>query len=594
MKKLLCIFMALVFASSFMLIVSADGIDGPKKVSDSSARTTPADWAKEDVEKALELGILDADKTYYYGSFITREEFCEIIDRFIDVNSRYQYSHKFEENPFSDTENISAICLYFDGIIYGKGEKTFAPNDFLTREEAATILSRLLKYHPNLNIESTKKYALFGYDDHSDISSWAESGVNKMTNLGVMEGYNQKNFAPKGIYTTEEAIVTVMRLHNCVEKSYTQFSVISFADLMNEEMPNDKNYMFSPLSIKMALAMAANGADGETKQEILDAVLINDLDKFNVFSKDLIKRYSQTDRIKLDIANSLWINESLTTQNFSNDYKNTTSEYYNAEANKVNFDNAVDTINGWVSEKTHGKIPTAIDNNNFWSALINAVYFKGSWENHFEESATKPDIFTDASGKEHEIDFMNDTGYYHYTNTANAEIVKIDFANRFEIYDDEEEFVDEKYYKDIDVSMYFILPKNSYRPDIESEIIRSNSVSTNERVSLSLPKFKIEYSEDIKDIMHSLGINDAFNNNIADFTPMFDNGSMFIDSLMHKTYIAVDEQGVEAAAVTTIHFMGTSMPTKPIEVKFDKPFYFAIRENISGEILFMGRYAYVE
>ena len=204
-----------------------------------------------------------------------------------------------------------------------------------------------------------------------------------------------------------------------------------FTDKLNAQMPTDKNYMFSPISIKMALALAANGASGETKEEILNALGVSSLDDFNALSKDLIERYSQTDILSLNIANSIWMNKDKTSQSFSDDYKKTATEYYNADVKSVKNSNAVKEINSWVSDKTNGKIPTIIQNaDDFWAMLINAIYFKGAWQDEFSEHATKPDQFNNADGTKITIDFMNKTKWFPYAETNSVKILELPYKNR--------------------------------------------------------------------------------------------------------------------------------------------------------------------
>ena len=108
-----------------------------------------------------------------------------------------------------------------------------------------------------------------------------------------------------------------------------------------------------------------------------------------------------------------------------------------------------------------------------------------------------------------------------------------------------------------------------------------------------MPKFKIEFETSLNEILNNLGIVDAFNMEKADFRKMFDEGgNMFITNTIHKTFISVDEKGTQAAAVTAIAMAGSALPPESVEIKFNKPFYFAIKDNLSGETLFIGRYAY--
>ncbi len=586
MKRLLCVFMALVFAASCTIIIFADDFDGQKEKvvgCATPASTTPADWANEDVEKALEVGILDTDKTYYYGSYITREEFCQIIESMLYLDGKsdiYRKADKNASNPFTDTNNKAVILLNSLGVIKGKSADTFSPDDLLTREEAAVIFTRVLSLYPSVNY--TEMY--FEYDDEKDISNWAKSSVQVMSNAEIMKGYGGGVFYPKASLSTEEAVTMVMRLYRSLFPE-----TLSFTDSLNSKMPTDENYMFSPLSIKMALAMAANGAQGETKKELLDILRVNNIERFNDFSKKLIERYSQSDKLTLKIANAVWVNTDNSPYDFKNEYKESVSVFYNAEADKVNNKNALKTINGWVSEKTNGKIPSIINDSDFWAALVNAIYFKGSWEKDFNKNRTKPDTFTSADGTKTEIDFMNQTDSFSYHKSDEAEIVKLRYKTSFYSEDKNGELISENI-DDVKTSMYLIKTNST---DIENIIKTSYDY---QRIALSVPKFKVDYSADITEL---LDLKLATNKALADFTGMMNltpNDDLWIDKILHKTFISVDEEGTEAAAVTSVMMAGatSAKPEEPIEVKFDEPFYFAIRDDSNGEILFMGRYAYAE
>ena len=368
-----------------------------------------------------------------------------------------------------------------------------------------------------------------------------------------------------------------------------------FADKMNAQMPTDKNYMFSPMSIKMALALAANGASGETKDEILNALGVTSLDDFNALTKDLIERYSQTDVLSLNIANSIWMNKDKTSQSFSDDYKKTATGYYNADVKGVKNSNAVKEINSWVSDKTNGKIPTIIQNaDDFWAMLINAIYFKGAWQDEFSEHATKPDQFNNADGTKITIDFMNKTKWFPYAETNSVKILELPYKNRVDKIDSKGEYLGTDRYDNLDVSMYLIMAENDINVEQELSAAINDEMFKSTYIKMSMPKFKIEYETILNDMLMNMGITTAFDTENADFAKMFDKGNMWFTKTIHKTFINVDEKGTEAAAVTAIGMAGSAMPPEPIELKFNKPFYFAIRDNTSGETLFMGRFAYAE
>ena len=383
---------------------------------------------------------------------------------------------------------------------------------------------------------------------------------------------------------------------------------------MNSKMDKSKNYMFSPLSVKTALAMAANGADGETKAEILDTLKIKDLNEFNAATKALIEKYSGgfdyarynelSDKlnngdysdaefeeykklsnelrngksVEFNIANSIWLNKDYYAGSdaaFSPDFEAIVKDSYYGTSETVNNDDAVERINGWTSEKTNGKIPTIIEDSGFLAELINAVYFKAPWQYEFMTENTAKSVFNNADGTRTETDFMNDRGYYDTYADENVQIVELP-------------------YKGNKTSMYISMD-NGGNIDYDNYLSKLSS----NYINLSIPKFKIEYDEKIGStngdcLLKQLGINTAFNQNTADFKNMIINlplgENVFVNEVIHKTFINVDERGTEAAAVTSIGMAGSALPPEPIDFTIDKPFTFIIMDNQSGDILFMGRY----
>ena len=389
----------------------------------------------------------------------------------------------------------------------------------------------------------------------------------------------------------------------CVEqagfgKLKTNINDLCFADKLNSQMPIDKNYMFSPASIEMALMLALNGAEDETKTEIANALgyeinVDEGIRAYNEFAKDLITRYSQAENLRLDVANSIWLNEDWTKQQFSSDFKSLATEYYTADVKTVDNTNAVKEINAWASEKTNGKIPQVISSNEFTAMLVNAIYFKGAWQNEFHAGATKADTFENADGTKSQVDFMTDTAWLKASAyLPDIQVVELPYKNRFDSLSEDGEYLGTETFDDIDVSMYLMMSDRSINPEETlSELLRVEGFGT-EYIKLSMPKFKIEYEASLNDMLKKMGVSAAFIDGKADFNKMFNTGSMFISDVIHKTYINVDEEGTEAAAVTAAAGGTTSAPPKPIEIKFNKPFYFIIRDNTSGNPLFIGRYAY--
>lgn len=369
---------------------------------------------------------------------------------------------------------------------------------------------------------------------------------------------------------------------------------LSFPDKVNTLINQNDNYMFSPLSIKMALAMVANGAEGKTKDEILTALGIEDLEKFNQWAKETIINLPDSENLRLQIANSLWVNTSRSSNNFSKDFLNITKENFYATAETVRDKNAVSTINNWVSEKTHKKIQGIISSPDFEVMLINALYFKGAWQNEFHQGATKSGSFYNADGSETTTDFMNRTGYYGYCSTEKGQIIKLPYKNVFDQFDENFNRIGRETIS-MKPAMYVLLPHPEKQPQVYKEItqaISSENIKST-YVKFSMPKFKIEFATTLNKILQSLGINSVFTRQ-AELAFMFQNKEQFpnFSQVLHKTYISVDEKGTEAAAVTAIAMATTSLPPKPIVLVLDRPFYFAIIDETSEEVLFMGQYSF--
>lgn len=589
MKKILSIVLVAVIALSVVGIVLAkDNIVGAgTTISDGTPPAPPSDWAKESVDKAKSLKIINDDVVYPYRMSINRENFCELI---------YNYCSSIvgelvvddEHIAFKDTDNVKVQILNSMGIINGKSSTEFAPNDLLTREEAATILFRMIDaVHPDWAAHQV----YYEFKDSADISDWAMDSIQTICNMGVMEGVGNNKFAPKDTFTTEQAIATIVRVYDgfTPKQDDGKWDNLTFADKLNANMPVDKNYMFSPLSIKMALMMAANGASGETLEEILKVTGVEDLESYNNSTRAMLDKYSESDILTLNVSNSIWINSDKTPQRFSKTYQDMLSKTFDATSDIVTYKNAASEINGWVNDKTEGKIPTIIteDNKDFWAMLVNAVYFKGRWLNEFNKGATEKDVFTSRDSSQTEIDFMNRRAWMSYANTDGVSIVALPYLTRQDVFDENGEYIETKKLDGVNISMYLMMSDGSFSP--EEFLNKAEMDST--YITLSVPKFNIEYSTGLNDILKTIGINKAFEEN-AEFEKMFDNGNMWIDSSIHKTYIKVDEEGTEAAAVTALGMAGSSIPPEPIEVKFNKPFTFVIRDDANGEILFMGEYAF--
>ncbi len=579
----------------------------------SFTHTSYSDWAAGDIQKARDLEIISGD--YNFQDPICREDFCEIVYSYIKNVLGKDIKPKENINVV-DTSSYAVSCLVGQEIIKGKaveelsptpsvGENptastfniTFAPKDFLTREEAAAILVRLV--NKTIDIPVTELYFLF--DDEEKISDWAMNSVQVICNMGVMKGVGENRFAPNDYYTAEQSIVTIVRIY-ALQGAYKNISgngsMAAYKNDFNYKlsslMPDDKNYMISPLSLKMAFAMAANGAEGDTKKQLLDAFNIENLDEFNKNAKELMSTYNSAEILKLNIANSLWINEDHMQKKFTKEFQETAKEYYNAEVGIVNDETSMPAINSWANEQTFGKIPAVLYEPEFETILANALYFKGAWVNDFSKSTTKKDIFTSRDGTKSEIDFMHQTDYFHYYDHGGKAVIALPYKNSEAKTDADGNFLGMEESM-ADISMYLIEGEYDMHTDILKGFAR-NKDKAKTYISLKMPKFEFEYETRLNDIVKGLGVSDAFIHGKAQFNPMIENGNneYFITDSMQKTYIKLDEEGTEAAAVTMVFVGATGMMEypEPIEVSFDKPFTFVIYDNLNNEVLFMGEYAF--
>lgn len=561
------------------------GTADPEPIHAEDVTALPLTEDDYEIRVLTELGITES--VIDLSGELTRAEALDMIDRLIPHDV---YLVDFDVTPYDDIAGHWAEGIikhyYNTGALAEIAEGSFEPDRATSAREFTTVLLRAMGYEyarPDIACEEGIETGLLSSEytkaivkndlplTRSDACRLAYAAFTALTSewkplyrLLIEQGY----------YGEELADMIV----GCGDGG-------SFADRLNGALPKDKNYMFSPLSIKIALAMAANGAEGELsrRQQILDLIGVNNLDAYNVFVRDTIESY-KTGAVTLNIANSVWLNEDNTPYKFSDPFRTVIEKNYFGEVRTVNNKNAVSEINAWSSEKTNGKIPTIINNPDFAVALINAVYFNGAWRCDFDEASTKKAGFTQADGSVKEADFMNQTGYFSYWDTAGARIVELPYKDTAEETDEETgEYISYQRYRYMDLGLYILLPKTEGL-DISAELSRVTENYDSAYLDLSVPKFKFKSEFALKDILKSLGMEMTYT----------DGDSPLGLDLLHKTYIDVNEKGTEAAAETALLVTGCAPPPEPIEFRADRPFSFAVRDNTTGEIIFMGEYMYVE
>lgn len=351
-------------------------------------------------------------------------------------------------------------------------------------------------------------------------------------------------------------------------------------NFLRSVMENDKtstNKLISPLSIHMALSMVYNGAANSTKDSMQGALQLNTIstgDLNNTYRSAIEQIPAADNKITLSIANSIWYRQEIQPVPGFLDIVN---NYYEALISPLNFNNAssVDTINQWVSEKTKGKIPEVlkkIDPNDLMF-LINAIYFKGDWKHQFDKNDTRNDAFYTDNNSPVSAPFMYLKDTINYFANDSLQMIQLPYgAGNF--------------------NMYILLPEDNIRLDDLASHITAPSLQNWQRNShlenfeLYFPKFRYSYSiDDMRQELAALGMDIAFTD-YADFSNMY-SVPVEITKAVHKTYIEVNEQGTEAAAVTSIGISETAIPV-PNVVKVNHPFIYLIQEKTSGFILFVG------
>lgn len=370
-----------------------------------------------------------------------------------------------------------------------------------------------------------------------------------------------------------------VKLDDRLVNASTNFGFKLFDHIAKQD-PN-KNTFISPASVAIALSMTYNGASGETQQAIAKALELQGIKigEVNEFNQNIQKLLANGDtNVELNIANSLWARKDITLEKA---FLNKVKEFYQAEISNLDFKdaNAANTINAWVKQKTKNKIDKIVDRIEPDSMLflINAVYFKGKWEAPFEKALTKPQPFTLADGTKIQHPAMSRLGEYRYYDAPIFQAISLPYGSgRF--------------------SMEIFLPKPKsnllgFQEQLTAKKWQEWSTKfTRKEGLIQLPRFKVEYETSLKSALQSLGMAIAFDPDKADFRNL-SNVSAFIGDVKHKTFVEVNEEGTEAAAVTSVEMKVTSaMPSEepPFQMIVDRPFFFAISDRQTGTIIFMG------
>jgi len=363
-----------------------------------------------------------------------------------------------------------------------------------------------------------------------------------------------------------------------IVESGNSFGLKLFREMNRDEI--GENMFISPLSVSYALGMTLNGAAGNTYDAMANTLELRGMstEEINKSYQSVMKLLTTLDpKVIFEIANSIWYRDTF---HVEQDFIDVNKEFFDALVRALDFNDpaSVDIINDWASEKTHGLIDEVIDEIDPATImfLINALYFKGTWLYEFDPADTKPAPFYLANGSQTEVKMMSQRSDFHYYANDQFQAIDLPYGN-------------EKF------SMTAFLPQPGVDIDDLISQISDQSWSSwingfpEEKlgVNLYMPRFTIEYEKELKDVLTSLGMGIAFNPS-ADFTNINELGGIWIDDVTHFTYVQVDEEGTEAAAVTVVEMIRDSSGGIPV-MRIDRPFFFVIHENQNDTILFMGK-----
>lgn len=369
---------------------------------------------------------------------------------------------------------------------------------------------------------------------------------------------------------------------NHVEKvklARNKYKVRDFAvRLFQASAKEGENTLISPLSVLSALAMTVNGADGETKAQ-MEAVLGITPEELNGYIYTYINSLPQAEKYRLNIANSIWFKDS-PSLNVNRDFLQTNADYYGASIYKAPFDKStLKDINNWVDEKTDGMIPNILDEipEEAIMYLVNALAFEAEWQDIYTKEQVSEGEFTLEDGSVQNVEYMCEDEVYIETQNATGFI---------------------KHYSGRKYAFVALLPNEGTTvaqlvASLNSKELNSMLANSTYRVvETKIPKFETEYSAELREVLQSMGMENAFDERLADFSKLGTsvNGNIYISRVLHKTFISVGEKGTKAGAATVVEMnCGGIYEEGDIKtVYLDRPFVYMIIDCETNTPFFIG------
>ena len=341
------------------------------------------------------------------------------------------------------------------------------------------------------------------------------------------------------------------------------------------------NVFISPFSVSTVLQMVGNGAAGETRAEMQRVLKTAGLpaETLNAAGKDLNQSLNSQPNVVLNLANAIWYKEGL---HLKSGFVSVNKQFFQAELAGVDFTKpeSAQTINHWADTSTRGKIKQVVR----WPfdpvtrvILANAIYFKGKWARPFDKSDTQREVFHLSAGGEKQVPMMWQHGRFNYQQGDGFQAVRLPYAGGH-------------------LQMYLFLPDTNSSPtkllaDFSGETWRDKILAKfqDRQGVVALPRFKLDYDVILNDRLQAMGMRRAFAVD-ADFSAMADE-QLSVSEVKQTSFVEVNEEGTEAAAITTVNMVGSMAPMnppKPFEMIVDRPFLFVIADDQTKSILFMG------
>jgi len=369
--------------------------------------------------------------------------------------------------------------------------------------------------------------------------------------------------------------VTGMEHLDAEAAAVTDFAVRLFQNSMTE----GENTLVSPLSVLCALAMTANGAEGETLAQ-MEETLGLDVDTLNRWLYTYRNGLPQEEWGKLSLANSIWFKQDEKFE-VEQDFLQTNADYYGAGLYGAPFDDrTLKDINGWVEDHTDGMIPEVLNelDPDAVMVLVNALAFDAKWQNIYTENQVREKIFTTENGEERKTELMHCSEYAYLEDELATGFIK--------------------YYEGRNYAFAALLPNEGvsvaeYAASLTGEGLREMLLSpSQEKVFTAIPRFETETALELNEALEAMGMPKAFNDVSAEFYGIgnYAGESLYINRVCHKTFIKVDEKGTKAGAATAVEMNPTEAapPAEPKEVILDRPFVYMLIDCKTNTPFFLG------